>query len=360
MPNAPLIEGRPQTNSQYIRLKSKGDTIFLYPNDVVSYGLRNGKVFYSRRVQLEGETTRVFVENVEHGQVNLYYYVDRNHRVFFIEKDTDHLVEIPILGRARQDTLEKYLGDYPWMKDPIKQVKYNRNTLARLVSLYNRGRKQPLSYFKWGVTAGLNYTTVGVPFPGNSDPLAGLPRNSRFPLLASADFSPATSVFVGLFADDPIGKSTFSYHYGLGISKSTVDSRHSRLLRAQNGVTFRSDIYAELELVSLDFPFMIRYTLPERRLRPFLNIGMVMSYHLVNKYRTEEFRQDVNNTIVTNEITGPQLFSIDMFGYIIGGGVQYQLNNLHNLSLEIRRNDFFEEKDRLNKRQVMLLVSFSL
>lgn len=360
MPNAPLIEGRAHHNSQYIRLQSQGDTIYLYPSDVVSYGLRNGKVFYSRRITTDGETKRVFVENVEHGETNLYYYVDEDYRGFFIEKGHSGLIEIPIDLEARQEMLAQYLGDYPWMKDPIRQTRYTRTALSTLVSLYNRGRKRPLSYFKWGVTAGLNYTTIGVPIAGRADRLTGLPRNSRFPTLASAKFTPAASAYVGLFADDPIKKSSFTYHYGIGISKSTLESRHGRLLSDPRGLPFRSDIWAQIELVSLDFPFMIRYTLPERTFRPFVNLGMVMSYHLTNKYRTEEFRPDSNNTIITNEINGPQLVSIDMFGYIMGAGVQYQTNSHHNVSLEIRRNEYFEEKDRLNKRQVMLLVSVSL
>ena len=360
LPNAPLIEGRSYHNSQYIRLKSDRDTIYLYPRDVVSYGLRNGRVFYSRRIELDGESRRVFVENVEHGEINLYFYVDQEHRAFFLEKGSDGLLEIPIDAEERQEMLNEYMGDYPWMKDPIRQTRYSRMALSTLVTLYNRGRKRPLSYFKWGVTAGINQTTIGVPSPGQSDPLAGLPRNSRFPTLASADFGVANSVYVGLFADDPIKKSSFTYHYGIGISKSTLDSRHGRRLTGPTGFPFQSDIRSEIELVSLDFPFMIRYTLPERRLRPFANLGMIMSYHLVNKYRTEELRLDNNQTIVTTEINGPQIVSVDMFGYILGAGIQYQLKSHHNLSLEIRRNAFFEEKDRLNKRQVMLLFSVSL
>lgn len=360
IPNAPLIQGRPHDNSQFIRLMSRNDTIMLYPRDVVSYGLRNGKVFYSRRIELEGETLRVFVENIEHGEVNLYYYVDRTRRAFFLEKGTSGLVEIPFEANARQDTLQKYVGDYPWMKDPIRQTRYSRSILSQLVSLYNRGRKKPLSYFKWGINVGLNHTTIGVPTPGKADPLTGLPRNSRFPVLASADFVAANSAFIGLFADDPIKKSSFSYHYGVGISKSTVDSRHSRIVTDINRASYRTDIYAELELIALDFPFMIRYTLPERRLRPFVNLGMNMSYHIFNKYRIEEFRPDTNGTIVTNGVNGPQLVSVDMFGYILGAGIQYQLKSRHNLTFEIRRNDYFEEKDRLNKRQVMFLVGISL
>lgn len=360
LPNAPLIEGRPSDNSQFVRLKSKGDTIFLYPNDVISYGFKNGKVFYSRRIELNGESLRVFIENIDHGEVSLYYYVDKEKRAFYLEKGTNGLVELPFDAAARQDTLTKYIGDYPWMKDPIRQSRYSRNSLSRLISLYNRGRNKPLSYFKWGITAGLINTTIGVPTPGRADRLTNLPRNSRFPVLATADFIPANTVFVGLFADDPIKKSSFSYHYGIGISKSVLDSRHSRFLSDPNGRRITTDISAEIELITLDFPFMIRYTLPERRLRPFVNLGMNMSYHIRNQYRIEEFRPDSGNTIVTNDITGPQLISIDMFGYILGGGVQYQLKSRHNLTFEIRRNDFFEEKDRLNKRQVLFLVGVSL
>ncbi len=360
LPNAPLIEGRPHNNSQFIRLKSNGDTINLYPNDVISYGLKNGKIFYSRRIELEGETLRVFVENIEHGEVNLYYYVDKERRAFFIEKGSGGLIEIPFDAEARHDTLTKYVGDYPWMKDPIRQTRYSRNTLSRLVALYNRGRNRPLSYFKWGVNAGINHTTIGVPIAGMSDRLAGLPRNSRFPLLATADFAPSNTIVIGLFADDPIKKSSFSYHYGVSISKSTLESRHNRVVTDINSFAYRSDIYSKLELIALDFPFMIRYTLPERRLRPFVNLGMNMSYHIGNKYRIEEFRPDTNGTILTNDITGPQLVSVDMFGYILGAGIQYQLRSRHNLTFEIRRNDYFEEKDRLNKRQVMFLFGISL
>ncbi len=360
LPNAPLIEGRSHNNSQFIRLKSKGDTIYLYPNDVISYGLKNGKVYYSRRIELEGESLRVFIENIQHGEINLYYYVDKERRAFFLEKGTGGLVEVPIDAKARQDTLIKYVGDYPWMRDPIRQTGYNRNSLGRLIALYNRGRNKPLSYFKWGVNAGINHTTIGVPIAGRADRLTGLPRNSRFPVLASAKFTPANSVFVGLFADDPIKNSSFSYHYGIGISKSTLNSRHSRIVTDINSVAHRTDISAEIELVALDFPFMIRYTLPERRLRPFVNLGMNMSYHLRNYYQTEEFRPDSGNTIRTNHVTGPQLVSIDMFGYILGAGVQYQLKSRHNLTFEIRRNDYFEEKDRLNKRQILFLFGISL
>ncbi|MDW3195670.1 MAG: outer membrane beta-barrel protein [Cytophagales bacterium] len=360
LPNAPLIEGRPHNNSQFVRLKSKGDTIYLYPNDVISYGFKNGKVFYSRRIELKGETLRVFVENILPGEINLYYYVDKEQRAYYLEKGTSGLVEIPFDAKARLDTLNKYVGDYPWMKDPIRQTRYSRSSLNRLVTLYNRGRNRPLSYFKWGVNAGLINTTIGVPIPGRADPLAGLPRNSRFPLLATADFSPANTVFVGLFADDPIKNSSFSYHYGIGISKSFLESTHSRFITDINSRRFSSEINAEIELITLDFPFMIRYTLPERRLRPFINLGMNMSYHIRNHYRIEEFRPDTGNTIVTNQVNGPQLVSIDMFGWIFGGGVQYQLKSRHNLTFEVRRNDFFEEKDRLNKRQILFVFGVSL
>ena len=330
------MKGTSRDNSQFIRLKRKNEEVKYYPEQLSEYGFKDGTVYESKSIPVSGQTKQVFLERLEHGKIDLYYYTEKGISTYFLERDSTVFVEIKKKEDFRK-IISKYTEDFDWKANQVLLTKYNRKSLSKLISYYNSGRNKPLPFPRFGIIAGYNSVSLDI---SSSTSMAQLDNIS---------FTPRSSILFGVFGDMPIEMSDFSFNVGVNFSKSgfSVNSRDAR-----------SDVDVVVNITSLNIPVLLRYTIPTLAWRPFINAGGIFSYHLRNE--SNIYQSSINqNAITIDEVQQESLISESMLGYSFGLGLQRNLNHKKIAALELRFNQLYGNEDTLNKSHFEILTSFS-
>ena len=315
-----FIEGTDIENSQVCREK-KFDSIITYtPNDINWYQYKYRR-YFSRLVQLENETKRVFLEQITTGRVTLFYYCDIKSSRYFIESDGIELTELTEKSGDSinfHKLLEKYFSDCQSVKEAIPSVKFNINSLRFFIKRYNICDTRPYPISKFGFYLGLGRSALSY-VPGNSS-IAGL--------LDNAEFNKDYSVVFGCFLDLPVFKSDLTFHPELYYSKNAFSSN-------QYDPNIETDIIVNVSAINA--PMLLRYTFPFRKVRPFINGGIVYSYLLKNENAVYE-AQISNNIIEIQKEKTEELLKKNQIRMSFGLGCQYLLTYRHAAFVEMRYN----------------------
>lgn len=331
-----LIEGSARTNARFIQSKKGHEVIKYYPDQLKEYGLKDGTVYESTRISVSGQGKHVFLKRLEEGKINLYYYVDKDNKTFYLKNDSTVFIELK-KGPDFRNQLSQYINDFDWKANQYRLVSYNRKSLSKLVSFYNNGVNKPLPFARFGIIAGYRSTSLS----GSS--------GRSIKILDSISFTPNSSITLGLFGDLPIDMSNLSLNMGFNLSKSGFSS---------NSRSAQSDVDVIINHIALDIPLLLRYTFPTLSWRPFFNAGSTVSYHLRNESNVYEASFD-ENEIRINDVQDELLISEFMAGYSFGIGVQRNLSYRKIAALELRLNQLFGKENTLNKTHFEILTGLS-
>ncbi len=331
-----LIRGTAKENAQFIRTNGKNKAIKFYPDQIKEYGFKSGEKYKAINISVAGQSKKVFLEEVVQGKITLYYYQEKGVKTYFLGKEGMGLIELTKDNDFRKKISEK-TNDFEWKMNQVELVKYNRASLVKLLSMYNNEYNKPMPYLRLGLIIGYNMTSL----VSTSDLQVGSENAIIFPL--------SSAVTLGLFADFPIGSSNFSLNSGVNFSKSGFSSHTSNT---------QVDIDVVINMTSINFPLLLRYTLPTLAWRPFVNAGGIYSYHLKNESKVYRSTND-QNVISISERSQKQLISDAMLGYSFGIGVQRNLTKKKVASGELRINNLLGKDETSNKNQLELLMSFS-
>ncbi len=332
-----LVNGLPHQNAQFIVEKRKTGEITYFPDQLSGYGFRGGPEYISKSIIVNGQSKRVFLEIISEGRINLYYYAEKGFTTYFLEKNSTVFVEIPDRYDFRVPIIEN-TSDFNWKANQVQMARYNRNSLEKLISMYNKGINRPLSYRRFGVTAGYSVMYLAVPEDLNVGQVDFL------------SFSPGSSPQVGIFADLPVMMSDFSVNAGVNLSKHGFSA---------NSVTAQSDVDVVVNLVSARMPVLLRYTIPTLTWRPFINAGAVGSWYL--KYKREIYESTfMENSIIINEVESSAVSSRVSIGYSVGAGLQYNITSGNATSLEVRYSQFpgINRESEMSFAEIFVSYSF--
>lgn len=312
-----LVNGSPHQNAQFIVEKRKTGENRYFPDRLKGYGFSGGPEYISKSIIVNGQSKRVFLERIRKGRINLYYYTEKGFTTYFLEKDSTVFVEIPDRYDFRVPIFEN-TSDFSWKANQVQMARYKRNSLEKLISIYNKGINRPLPYPRFGVTAGYSVMYLTVPDDlnvGQTDFLS---------------FTPGPSAQAGIFADLPVMMSDFSVNVGVNLSQHGFSA---------NSVTAGSDVDVVVNLTSARLPVLLRYTVPALTWRPFINAGAIGSWYL--KCKREIYESTfLENSIIINEVESSTVSSRVSIGYSVGAGLQYNLTPGNATSLEVRYSQF--------------------
>ena len=327
-----LLQGTSRENAQFIRLKRKNREVRYYPDQLSEYGFKNGTKYFSREIIIDGDEKLAFLEVLEQGIVTLYYYEDKKHKTFFIEKDS-------ILAELKKDkeAFKALSKDCEFISDGIKLASYSRKSMKKLVSDYNECKRQPFPYSKIGIAAGIKSTTLDASDLSN-------------PRIEKINFSPSNSMYLGVYADFPIEMSHLSFNTGLFFTKTGF---------SENSIDSQSDTDVVINLTSINTPILLRYTIPTTRIRPFFELGGQLIYHFENS--SEVYNSTIDDDIIiinTPNLVEP-LVADYIIGYMIGGGLQYNIDYRKTLSFELRQSTSYDEDGSSNMKGLDFLIGFT-
>ena len=313
-----IIDGGAIKNSTQCQIVKKGKTLIYSPDEVKEYGFKDGRVYISRIIKINNEEKKVFLQRLSKGNMNLYYYKDKNGGKFFIEKDSGQLIEVfkkGIDNSNYRDFLKPYTQDCNNVSGALKLVTYNKPSLTKFIDQYNSCLHKPFPFIKYGLIIG-----YGVSKPQNPKISVGV--------LSNAVFKNDNSFNAGIFADIPILFSYFSLHPEIYFQKNKF-SGHSIINNEINYITINT--------TSINIPLLIRYTYPALKLRPYVNIGGTFTYNISGN--NVVYATTISDDIIEiEEIINSNVYSEKQFGYTAGGGIQYSIDNRKSLFLELRYN----------------------
>jgi len=309
-------------NGSFCRVRNGRVWEYYNPYLIKEYGFSDGRVFISRDVQLSGSNQKVFLERLQQGKATLYSFKETTGvQTFFIEKDsTLYVIDKKITeGISFKDKLLEITSDCKAVEDAIKVVEYKKETFTKLIKQYNNCEFAPMPHFRYGLTVSSSYLKL-VLRSGNE-------------FLNYFDFNYVRGYTIGLFADKPIIASNFSYH---------VELYYSNHAMSYNKFVDTADYDFVANISSLKLPILIRYVYPSNKIRPFLNIGVTPSFGIRNE--TSLYKSVIGKDgIAVNKVDESSVLKSNRFGFSMGGGFEFRLNNKHALFIELRSNIYYED-----------------
>jgi hypothetical protein len=335
-----LVDGGEIINSRFCQVKSKGKIIQYSPYQVKEFGLKNGRVYLSKEIQLSDSVERVFLERLSEGRANLYYFKSKEFKTFFLEKDSTSFLEIPKLNKDNV-TFNKQLIDLSPdcinIKDAINFVSYNKKSFSRIITRYNNCELKPFPHFRYGLIAGYEFAKL-IPVSDNS-----------IGELIHFDFSYDGGFLPGLFIDSPISVSDFSLHF---------EFYYSRHGYSYNKIVDSKDLDFVGNISSLRFPVLIRYSYPSNKYRPFINLGGILTFNIKNESLLYESTV-LNNIIEINDIQNTSLIGKYQAGYSLGAGIEYCFSLKRSLFAELRYNKLYDGVKVFNESVINLMTGIN-
>jgi hypothetical protein len=317
-----LVDGGEIMNSRFCQVKKKNEIIKYTPNELIEYGLKDGRIFISREIQLSDSKERVFLERLNKEGAILFYYRGKGIKSFFLEKDSSLFLEIQRHNQDNNSYTKQLMiltSDCSNVLDAVKFVRYNKKSMSKLISRYNNCELKPFPHLRYGLVLGYELANLN-PSPDN---LGGYVHNINFRFDGG--------LMIGFFLDIPILVSDFSLNTGLNFSKHGYS--FNKLVGNQE-----FDFVANIS--SLKLPVLIRYTYPSNRFRPFVNLGGIMNYNIKNEnllYETT-ITEDFIEIDVSQNVS---LIDNIQVGYSIGSGIELSLDQRSSMFLEFRYDKLY-------------------
>ncbi|ALI99823.1 porin family protein [Rufibacter tibetensis] len=306
------------------------------------------------------------------GKASLYSYRDAETKDRFYLLHGDSLQELISYSQAEIVNGKRVLVPYNLFRGTLNQafigcpnevagtknLPFSQKALIEIVARYNQcSAPASLTYVEtpkkavisWGVAGGgatSSLTVKGGPT---------LPKENE---TYSSSMGPAFGLFVN---------TTLPWiNPKMSLQGEILYTRHqySKSLSEQQN-TFRKDYEVFFDLPYLRIPLLLRYTLPFKKIKPFVNAGIINSYAFNYK---QEITTTSSSSVQENTSVKKEPFMEDFRNYAqsyaVGGGVLFPAWTNHQFSLEGRfeRGNGFSRYTGISSTtsQVYLLLSLTL
>jgi opacity protein-like surface antigen len=314
-----VINAGERLNSKICRIKKANKEIDLPPTNIYEYGFENGQVYVAKYILVDDSMQKVFLERLVKGKISLYFYRGDIGKMFFIEKDSSKLIEIPkrieqIEKYKFQNVISPYIADCDKVTDILSLVSYTKNSLVQFIKIYNNCESKPFICIRYGLVVGFNESKL----------ILNRHKNGGYAQLLDLKYTGNYSL--GGFIDFPLFSSNFSLH---------TDIYLSHQLYSLSAKTNNSSIDFIGKNTTVNLPVLLRYTMPTTKIRPYFNAGINFTKNFQSDYSL--YKTDIySNIIEINKVNEEPLIEANLVGFSVGAGLEYRLNIRNSLFLETR------------------------
>lgn len=341
-----------EENTKYIRVIDKGTSTLFYPGDIVGFGFADGKEYTSKNVVIGGYEKNVFLQRLEKGQLNLYYYPQGESGLLYIEKDDQNPFELPKGKEELRALMSDLMSDMVFYKKQTKVMTEKVGSVSKLISLYNSDQKQPLPFIRYGIMFGsINSRMRDVEVLYRN--LTYYPDDDEYQYFFNqhkVEISSTSGMSLGCFVDVPMAMTYFT------VNASTIISNNVFMYHNESQYV---DLDVSVERLSLEVPLQVRYTLPSRVLRPFVNVGTVFVQSLDNNQHIYSTTKRLS-VRTTEEYDQNRLLATFNQGYVIGFGFNVHVDPRRVVSAELRHSGLIGAKNGTTVNNTQILFSISL
>ena len=317
--------------------KEKGTRI--YPNEVKEYGFNKEKrsdkqVYVSKEIQINDKTRRIFLERLIDGEMSLYQYSGGKSKLFVLEMDSSLLIEIPKNKGNEKSTykalLREITEDCPKVAEAINLVAYNKKSMMRFIDFYHQCELRSFPHFRYGIKTGYEWSKI----------------IASKEILEQFDYKYERAFAIGLFMDTPIFTNDFSLNTGVNYS------RHGY---SYNNLISNKDYDFVANLSSLKMPVLLRYSIPSKKHRFFVQSGGIIEYNF-NK-NTLMYISTINGNVITIERAEIPEFNDVRVGFSLGVGYEHRVTTRNSLFFELSFNQLI---GGITNRDILLTIGINL
>ncbi len=339
------------------------------PGDIRAYRIEDIKYYVSKEITLKDNKTKVFLEYLLHGIVDLYYLKAIDEKYFFIEKD-DSLFQ---LSNEEKVLFDKWGGKFltksgqyygiltylfqnsPETLKKINDTRFDYKSLINITKEYHENVCKDYKCIEYTQSAKLKIFM---------EPEISL-IYSRMGLKSSNDFAKDLKPAIGVnFRFIPaLAYHVWSIGFGVNYSSNNFSGDYKNNLLDGSYRINRVDIKYSI----IRIPIMFEYSFPTKKLQPFLSAGGNISYinkpsysvRLVNKF------QFADTVIIEDIYTGLEKFQIGLQGCV---GIRFKINERSHLFIKsdfgyrepLSKFSYFLDYHFVNSIQLSMGYGFSL
>ena len=230
------------------------------------------------------------------------------------------------------------------LSDAALVITYHKQILTRFIERYNSCNRKVFPFIKYGAYTGTGFSRLVQDKNGKS-----YFDNPGF----ETEFSLGQSLLIGLFIDQPIQVSDFSFHpeiYFTGYSYSC------------NSVYENTEIDLLVNTSAVNLPVMFRYTLPTVKARPYINLGGIYTYQW--KIEHKGFTTSLIDSVYQIDILDkPSPVSQNLAGFSAGAGLEADLTYRLRLYFDIRFSQLYgpgkQNSNYFNQREFLVNAGVS-
>ncbi|GGK57253.1 hypothetical protein GCM10011405_01660 [Rufibacter glacialis] len=263
------------------------------PADIQGYGVVDGPKFEVQRLAKESPDQDRFFTLLVKGKASLYAYRDAESQdrlylhmgdslqelVFYHNIQVVEGKRVKVPYHEYRGTLNQAFKDCPDQMAATKKLAYKRNALTEIIAHYNQcSMPASLTYVEkpqkakitWGVSVGATTSTLKV-------------KGGPTPPTRDQTFSSSAGPALGLFLNTTLPwinpKLSFQGEFQYTRQRYTWSFR-------EEVHTFVKDYQVELDLPYLKLPLQVRYTFPAKKIKPYVQGGIINSYAINYKQET--------------------------------------------------------------------------
>jgi hypothetical protein len=310
------------------------ESIQYLPTDIAGYGFSEGRRYQTKTLTKEFNNQVVFVEIIADGHITLSRYRE----TFWIQKKGGDFTELQndLVNKTKDGDLyrvhsNQYIAvintlmvDCKEVSPLIKRTQFHQKDLVRLVEAYNTCGSEPTENRnvdkRWlklipGVTAGVQFSSIDV-----SDLKTFFNDD-----LKQIETEIAPVIGINLDICSPRVTERFLFNTGLWYTSSAY------YLKGQNPSLTN---YVTINIDEIKLPLGVRYTLAPRKVTPYINAGVALSF-TVKEQTSWRYESIAANTVYTFD-KGSLPLKNSQVGLWGGAGVLVKLSSKLDSSIELR------------------------
>ncbi|MBN2349147.1 MAG: hypothetical protein JXJ22_09935 [Bacteroidales bacterium] len=307
--------------------KTKEEKPLIYsPDEISGYRIENSKFYVSREVKIDSLKTRVFLEYLVDGIVDLYYYRELTREFYFIEKDSvliqlsNEEVEREINGVSMVGNSNQYIrmlnylfSDSPEITRDLRNAEFGYKPLINLTKNYHNAVCKDYDCIDYTKSTRSNIYIEG--FLGGGVSWMGFKY--------SEDYLQTINPNMGImFRFMPLRMfHKWNLLTGFNYSRNNFEGE---ILDEKDYVSRDYDILANYSYIS--FPFIIEYCFVSSKIQPIISFGLNNVIIFNENHRIKAGRYDIES-----------VFRKYQYGIAFGAGVKYHFSNFNYLFI---KNDF--------------------
>lgn len=322
------------------------------PYEIDAYGLRGGKEYFAKDIEISGKAKRVFLELIVRGEIDVYYYRNYTRKYFFIQRKNGLLEQLTKPNTNNKQIFISELisatSDYKLLTEYVHKIRYAKRSLRKFFNDYNYRTDSYKSYLRYGLSLGYSISKFRPDVSNNNL------------LLNMFDYEYVGDLSIGLFIEAPLPFVDIYIYSDLYMSKKSF---------ACTNRTFDKVYDLVFNSYTFSLPLLFRYKYPVKQFKMIADLGGVLSLRTSDAfsiYESDSISENAeydgagkDNLVLKNEIysrESKQDMSMLKLGYSIGIGVEYK-----SFSFECRYTDHIwgEDGNSLNSRELHFITAFS-